>query len=163
MAGRSAWTPGNGVGLTWSSAFNSADLASMTAAYSVLSSVADIDNGTALDQFMDVSVRLAISSSTIASGAAISLFRYDLLDDATTYGDGQLTAGTQANVSPAMYPLPSIDLPPASAVTKLVGMVTGILIPPGKFRLALQNNSGFNLSSGTQVVKYRTYNVNNNN
>jgi len=35
-----------------------------------------------------------------------------------------------------------------------------VIIPPGSFRLAIQNNSGFTLTSGTQTVKYRTYNIN---
>lgn len=160
MTSRTSWTAGNGVGLSWTTAINSSDLASMASGSTVLSTVADIANGTNLDMFMDVSVRCAISSNTIASGSGFSLWIYALLDDGSTYGDGQLTAGTQAAKTPAFPPCGSIPLLAAASQTTLVGMVTQIAIPPGSFRLAMQNNSGFALTSGTQTVKYRTYNIN---
>jgi hypothetical protein len=163
MTNRTAWTAGNGAGLTWSTAINSADMASMTNGQSVLSSVSDITNGTNFDMFMDISVRLAIASSTIAAGATIPLWIYELLDDGATYGDGQLTAGAAAAKTPTFAPCAIIPLVAAAAQTTLVGFTNQIMIPPGSFRLALQNNSGFALSSGTQTVKYRTYNINLNN
>lgn len=159
MTNRTAWVAGNGVGLSWTTAINSADLASMANGRTVLSSVADIANGTNLDQFMDVSVRCAIASSTIAAGASLPLWIYALLDDGATYGDGQLaTPGTPANLTPTFPPVRVIPLVAAASQTTLVGIARGILIPPGSFRLALQNNSGFALTAGTQTVKYRTYN-----
>jgi hypothetical protein len=160
MTSKTAWVAGNGQGLTWGTAINSSDLASMANAKTVLSSVADIANGTNLDQFMDVSVRCAISSSTIAAGANLALWIYELLDDGSTYGDGQLTAGTAATITPTFPPCAIIPLVAAASQTTLVGYANGIIIPPGAFRLAIQNNSGFALTSGTQVVKYRTYNIN---
>lgn len=163
MTARTAWVAGNGAGLTWTTGINSADLASMANGRSVLSSVSDIANGTNLDQFMDVSVRCAIASSTIVAGANLALWLYPLLDDGSTYGDGQLPSGTQTNVTPTFSPCGVIPLVVAASQTTLVGAVTGILLPPGSFRLALQNNSGFAFSAGTQTVKYRTYNINVNN
>jgi hypothetical protein len=160
MANRTAWTAGNGVGLTWTTAINSADMASMANVRTVLSSVSDIANGTNLDQFMDISVRCAIASSTVAAGANFALWIYDLLDDGSTYGDGQLTAGTSAAITPTFAPCGIIPLVAAAAQTTLVGYVNGIIIPPGSFRMAIQNNSGFALTSGTQTVRYRTYNQN---
>lgn len=162
MANRTAWTAGNGVGLTWTTAINSADMASMAGttagSNTVLSSVADIANGTALDQFMDLSMSLIISSSTIAAGANIAFFLYQLNQDGTTYGDNKLTAGTPATLTPSMPPIAVIPLFAAASQTTLIGGVTGLIMPSGSFRLAVQNNSGFALTSGTQTVKYRTYN-----
>lgn len=160
MTARTAWTAGNGAGLTWATAIDTADLASMATANTVLSSVADIANGTNLDMFMDVSASLVISSSTIAAGANLALFLYALNQDGSTYGDGQFTAGTPAAKTPALPPVGVIPLLAAASQTALLGMVSQIIIPPGAFRLALQNNSGFTLTSGTQTVKYRTYNIN---
>lgn len=159
MASRTAWTAGNGVGLTWATAINSADLASMVNGNAVLSTVADIANGTALDQFMDISVRCAIASNTIAAGANLALWLYLLLDDGSTYGDGQFVAGTQKTATPTFAPCASIALVAAASQTILAGYATGVLLPPGSFRLVLQNNSGFTLTSGTQTVRYRTYNI----
>src|SRR5271170_7833744 len=42
MANRTAWTAGNGVGFTWTTAINGSDLASLANGSTVLSSVADI-------------------------------------------------------------------------------------------------------------------------
>lgn len=162
MANRTAWTAGNGAGLAWATAINTGDLATLPNGSTVLSTVADITNGTALDQFMDVSVRCAIASSTIIGGSNLALWLYYLLDDGTSYGDGQLVAGTQKAATPVFTPAGTIPLLAAAAQTLLIGVVTGIVIAPGSFRLALQNNSGFAFS-GTQNVKYRTYNINLNN
>ena len=162
MTGRTAWTPGNGVGLTWTTLINSADMVSMPNLDSVLSSVSDITNGTAFDMFMDVSVELAIASNTLPGGANLALYLYALLDGGG-YGDGQLTAGTQSANLPAFSPAGIVALPANTVRTSLVGYVQQIVIPPGSFRFAIQNNSGFTLTSGTQTVKYRTYNLNLNN
>lgn len=166
MSGRSAWTTGNGAGLAWTPAINSADMASMATANTVLSSVADIANATALDQFMQISFSLAISSSTIVAGANIAFWLFGLNQDGTTYGDGQFVAGTPAAKTPTFSPCFVFPLVAAAAQTALVGnsLFAGpIIIPPGSFRLAVQNNSGFSLTSGTQTVKYQTYNQNLNN
>ncbi len=162
MTNKTAWAAGNGVGLTWTTVINSADMASMTTAQSVLSSVSDIANGTNLDQFMDVSFSLVISSSTIAAGANIAFWIYLLNQDGTTYGDNQLTAGTAASKTPTFAPCFSFPLIAAASQTALIGNNYGIpiVIPPGSFRLTMQNNSGFSLTNGTQTVKYRTYNQN---
>ncbi|HEY8837233.1 MAG TPA: hypothetical protein VIO16_06025 [Dehalococcoidia bacterium] len=159
MVTKASWVAGLGQGLAWGTAINSADMASMATANSVLSSVADIANGTALDMFMDLSAVLAIASSTIASGANLAFWLYALQEDGTTYGDGQLTAGTAAAKTPTFAPCAVMPLIAAAAQTTLVGFSQQLLIPPGSFRLAIQNNSGFTLTAGTQTVKYRTYNI----
>lgn len=160
MTSRTAWVAGNGVGFTWSTLVNSADLASMATANTVLSSVSDITNQTALDLYMDVSLRCAIASSTTIAGANFALWLFALLDDGTTYGDGQFTAGTAAAKTPTFAPAAIFPLVAAATQTTLVGYAQGIIIPPGSFRAAVQNNSGFTLTAGTQTVKYRTYNTN---
>lgn len=166
MAGRSAWTAGNGVGLSWTTAINSADMASMSTANTVLSSASDIANATNLDQFIQISFSLAISSSTIAAGANLAFWLYGLNQDGTHYGDNQLVAGTAAAKTPTFAPCFVFPLIAAASQTALIGdsLWSGpILIPPGSFRLAIQNNSGFALTSGTQTVKYQTFNQNLNN
>jgi hypothetical protein len=161
MSSRTAWVAGLGAGLTWTTLINSADMVSMPTAYTVRSSVADIANGTNLDQFMDVSVSLVIASSTIVAGANLALWIYLLNQDGSTYGDGQLgTAGTQYNVTPTFPPCAVIPLVAAASQTALLGYAQGVILPPGSFRAAIQNNSGFTLTAGTQTVKYRTYNIN---
>lgn len=160
MANKTAWVAGSGAGLTWTEAIKTGDMASMSNLNTVLSTDADIANGTNLDQFADISFSLTISSSTITAGANLAFWLYTLNQDGTSYGDGQFVAGTAANKTPTFPPCAVFPLVAAAAQTTLVGTVTGIVIPPGSFRWAIQNNSGFALTAGTQTAKYRTYNIN---
>jgi hypothetical protein len=163
MASRTAWTAGNGQGLTWGTLINSADMASMTNGQTVVSGVADIANGTNLDMFMDISYQLVIASSTIAAGANFAFWIYALDQDGSKYGDGQFTNGTAASLTPAFSPCAVVPIPAVATTTNMYGFAQQIIIPPGSFRVAIQNNSGFTLTSGTQTVKYRSYNIQLNN
>src|SRR5215469_16602806 len=163
MANRTAWTAGNGQGLTFGTLINSADIVSMANGSTVLSSVAGITNGTSLDMYMDISWKLVIASSTIAAGASFPFWIYALNQDATTYGDGQFTAGTQAALTPSFPPTATGQIPAVATTTNMWGTLTQIILPPGTFKVAMQNLSGFALSAGTQTVQYRTYNINLNN
>jgi hypothetical protein len=165
MANRTAWTAGNGVGFAWSIALNGSDLASLANGSTVLSSVADIANQTALDLWCDVSVRMTVASATPPAGAILALYLAALLDDGATYGDGSMTSGTVIARAPPWQPVGVIPLENAAATTLLAGFVQGVLIPPGSFRFALYNNSGAALSATAAncVVKYRTYNLTLNN
>jgi hypothetical protein len=165
MANRTAWTAGNGVGFTWTTAINESDLESLASGSSVLSSIGGITNQTALDLYADVSLRMTISSSTPSAGAFFALYLYALLDDGATYGDGQLTAGTQKAYLPAMAPCAVVPIESAAATTLMAGFRQGLIIPPGTFNFALYNGTGLALSStgSNCIVKYRTYNLQLNN
>lgn len=165
MSNRTAWTAGNGQGLTWGTAINGSDLASLASGSTVLSSVADIANGTNLDQFADISVELTISSATPSAGAVLELYLAALLGDGSTYGSGEMSSGGVITRAPALMPVGVIPLQSVAATTLLAGFIQGIVLPPGSFRFALYNGSGITLSStaGNNAVKYRTYNQNLNN
>lgn len=159
MANRTGWATGRGQGIvSWGTLINTADMASMTNGQTVLSSVADIANGTNLDQFMDISYLLTIASSTIAAGANFAFWPYYLNQDGTHYGDNQFTAGTPASLTPAVPGVSSHAIPAVAGTTTMYGTITGIVLRPGAFRFAMQNNCGFALTAGTQTVKYETYN-----
>lgn len=165
MSNRTAWTAGNGQGLSWGTAINGSDLASLASGSTVLSSVADIANGTYLDQFADISVELTISSATPSAGAVLELYLAALLGDGSTYGSGEMSSGGVITRAPALMPVGTIPLQSSVATTLLAGFIQGIVLPPGSFRFALYNGSGITLSStaGNNAVKYRTYNQNLNN
>jgi hypothetical protein len=165
MANRSAWTAGNGVGLTWTTAINQADLVSLANGSTVLSSVADIANQTNLDIYADIAVRMTVASATPPAGAYFGIYLVALLDDGVTYGDGFLTSGGVINRAPPWSPIGTISLETAVATTNLSGFAQGLVIPPGSFRFALYNGSGAALSATAANcnVHYRTYNMNLNN
>ena len=158
MANKTAWIAGAGAGLTWTSAFTT-ETGTMATANSVLSNTT-IANQTALDQYADISVRLSIASSTVAAGANFALWIATLLDDGTTYGDGQLTAGTPAAITIPWAPCAVIPLFAAATQTNLRGSFQGIILPPESFKFIIQNNSGFALTATVQSIMYKTYNIN---
>ena len=165
-ANRTEWTAGNGAGTSWTAAFASSDLASMTHGQSVMSTDI-IDNTSALDLYAVLSVQLAISSATPAAGDFIAISMAPLQQDGTTYGDGNMTAGTAVSWSggPPFQPVCTISLNnPAGAQTALNGYCQPFLVPAGKWRFVFYlGTSAIALSAGTQTIKYQTYNLNLNN
>lgn len=150
------WTAGSGVGLTWSTAVNSADVNSMASGSAVLSSVADITNGTALDLFADLSVQLG--AITTATPFYLGVYIYPLNSDGTTYGDSQFSSGTQtAKVPGGIYYAGSIIFPSVTT-TAVTGTLERIVLPPGSFRFLVYNQVGATLAASSNTIKYRTYN-----
>lgn len=162
MANRTSWVADAvGQGLTYGTLINSADMVSLANGSSVRSSVSAITNGTALAQFMDISFALILTSGTPPAGANVAFWIYNLNQDATHYGDNFLpTAGTAVSGTPSFPPAAIHGIPPVASTTNIYGTVTGIIIPPGSFTVAIQNNSNVAFTSGTQTVQYRTYNIN---
>lgn len=156
-ASTTAWIAGNGAGSTWTAAFASADLASITTGKSVLSSDT-IDNTSALDQWGFLSIQLTGSADPTAGDAAY-VYIEPLQQDGSTYGDGLLTAGTQTTFVPTLQPVCVVTMNAAS--TAINWPCGPFIIPPLKFKFALYwNTASISLTSGTQTIKYSTYNVN---
>ena len=153
------WIGGSGVGLTWATCISSNDLVSLPSSYAVMSSVGDITNGTALDIFADVSIR--IGNYAVASPYYVGIYLYPLNEDGVTYGANNLIAGTQSSMPggppPTNYWVGNIVFPTSNS-SDVVGMARGIVMPPGTFRFAITNNSGATISASNNVLKYRTYN-----
>ncbi len=154
------WIAGTGEGLTWGSAFNSADIniASFANNGAVMSSVL-VANGTALDTFADISVNLA--AITTVAPAMLAFFLYPANQDAgPTYGDNQFTAGgySATKVPGAPYWVGNIVFP-VLTTTATYGMLRGIIMPPGSFYFVVQNQSGATLATTGNTIAYRTYNL----
>jgi len=164
MPTKSSWVSGLGEGLSWGALFSSAaatDINQSTPIPNgscVMSTIA-ISNGSALDIYADIAIRCGIASSTIAAGANFAIYLYGLLDDGSTYGSGELTAGTVSTALPPISPAAIFPLRAAASQTTLTGFAQGILLPPGTFRAVFQNNSGFTLNATGNVCQYRTYNI----
>jgi hypothetical protein len=161
MANRTSWTAGNSPGYTWTAAFNSIDFtgAQPTSGQILLSTVT-VSNQSNQDMFADFSIDQSIASSTIAAGANFAIWAVQQTD-AGNYVSG-LTAGTAgaATTAPPRPPDAVVPLYAATAQTTLIGVATGIIIPPGTFKWCIANNCGFTLTSTTQDWFYRTYNIN---
>ena len=150
------WVNGAGVGLTWATLFNAADLNSLANGSSVMSSITPIANGgSILDVFSDWSVQLG--SITAAAPNYLGLYLYPLNSDGSTYGDNQFVAGTQAaKVPSANYWVQNIGFPTGAAAIK--GTASRIIMLPGTWLPVLYNQAGAAIASSGNVGQYRTYN-----
>lgn len=149
------WIAGSGQGLTWGTAVNAADVNSLPNGSSVLSSVAAITNGTALDIFADFSINLG-SVTTVAPNY-LGVYLYPLNQDGSTYGDNQYTAGTQSTAVPSpTYWVGNIVVPVGTQV--IHGAITRIVMPPGSFKWLVYNQLGVTIASSSNTIQYRTYN-----
>lgn len=119
----------------------------------MLSSVS-ITNQSALDIFADLSLKAGSTVTTVAP-ANVAFYLYPLGQDASTYGDGRF-GSSAAGPPPSNYFVGSIGFA-AAATTTIVGVVTGIIIPPGTFSFVTMNNAGVNFPS-SMALYYRTYN-----
>lgn len=149
------WIAGGLQGLTWGGVGFSTELNSLANGNAVLMSGTALDNSTTLDVFADISVSLG--SITPGSGAPfIGIYIMPLNEDGTSYGDGRF--GSAAAGPPASaYFVGSVPCNPSSAGV-VTGIIRGVVLPPGKFKLCLYNSAGVSLASSANTVDYRTYN-----
>lgn len=166
MASKTAWTAGQLTGsLSFTTAFNAADLNSLANVSCVLSSLTPFANSVG-DQFMDISfVGALASSSSLVASAGISFNLAVLQEDGVTLGDGRLAPGTQTLLStyqPLQLPLGGIPLPIGSGVTTIAGALTGLTIPPRTFALIITNATGFTFASSGITCSISTYRQNTN-
>ena len=149
MANKTSWASGRLFGdLAWHPGF-STETNSLTSTSAVLSNVT-FANNTGLDQLVDVSL-VATASATYSpgAGAGVNIWLAMLAGDGTTYGDGRMsTTPTAVYVPPwfgfAWFPCGIGTSLPTS--TPIVGTVPGLAIPPGSFKLVVQNLLGFTVS-----------------
>src|SRR5579872_6488344 len=150
MANNTGWVAGRGVGFTFTSMFAGADLSGLANGSSVLSSLSGITNQSSLDQLADISLENTIASATITAGAYIAFWIAALGNDGSTYGDGNLVAGTAKAYTPGWYPAAIMSWITLSAgLTKLVGYAPQIVLPANSFKWIIQNNSGVTWSTTT--------------
>jgi len=165
MSNKTAWAGGqlNSGSTAFQAAFNTADLNSLAANSSVLSSVAAFDNTSVGDQFLDISfIGNYATAQTVATGSGMAFFLYTLQEDGATYGDGRLVAGTQAAFSPLLNPIGGFPIVAGTSITTISGDVLGVVIPPRKFALVMQNFSGAGLASSNNNCSLSTYKQNTN-
>jgi hypothetical protein len=157
MANKTAWAGGSlAGGGAFTPAFNASDLNSLANLSSVLGGIT-FDNTVATlgtpDQWMDISFvgQITPSLSTIGQGAGIAFFLWCLQLDNATYGDGRLTAGTQVASTtyvPLLNSIGGFPISPGTGITNIAGSVLEIPIPPRKFALTMQNQSGWAFAAG---------------
>jgi hypothetical protein len=109
-----------------------------------------IANGTNLELYMDVSLRLGSINPTGAP--YVELHRQALLDDGTTYEDVALSGATMIAAAPVT----------TGSSAKNVSFMPPrypLLIPPGSFRLAVVNRTGQTFAGSGNSLNYRLYSL----
>jgi len=148
------WIAGSGAGLTWTAAYTAASTFNTIANGNAIISDLQLDNSTALDIFADFAF-VGGSITTVAPNF-IGVYLYPLNSDASTYGDSRF-GSSAAGPPPGVYWVGNIGLPVGTQA--LTGMVSRIIIPPGKFKFLIYNQAGASLAgSGANTILYRTYN-----
>lgn len=142
MANKIKWDTPNGYDAALSTGLNS--LASGSSASS-----SAIANGTDLYPLMDVSVILASLTPGTAPPGYLEVHVAPLLDDATHYADVYSAGPTQVGVIGLL-----------AGVSVKYGMLPGIQIPPGDFKLAILSQAGASMASSGNTVKTRRYDIN---
>lgn len=147
------WIGGSGVGFTWTDVIATASLNTIAIGNAIAGSV--IDNTSALDEFMDVSIHLA--SLAVAAPNYIGVYLYPLNAGApgTVYGDGRF-GSSAAGPPPAQYMVGTIGLVVGTSVQD--GILRGIIMPPNKFKIVLHNALTVAFASSGNTAQYWTYN-----
>lgn len=148
------WVAGTLQGLTWGNAYTSATTFNSIVNGNAIISDLQIDNSTALDIFADFA--FVGGSITTAAPNYLGVYLYPLNTDNSTYGDSRFSSSA-AGPPPSCYYVGSIIFPVGTQA--LTGMVRGIILPPGKFKFLIYNQTGATLAgSGANTILYRSYN-----
>jgi len=106
-----------------------------------------IDNTSALDLFMDLTLTVATQGGSRSTGATVSVYLVPALDG-TNYDD--VTTTTAELV--AVFPLDA-------ATTARQATRRDVPIPPGLFKLFALNSTGQALAASGSLVEYRMHSV----
>lgn len=116
-------------------------------------STATIDNATAKEQYMDISLTLGSISPT--GTPIISLFLLELMPDGTNFVSGEASA-TSANQPTGSFVIRRAQLR-AKATSISYLLFSRIWIPPNQFKIAVLNQAGVAYAATGNDSKYRLY------
>lgn len=113
---------------------------------------AEIDNSSNCELYLDAELRATFGSNPSAGGH-FAMYIIQALDG-TNYHDGaDESVAPPATAWAGNFPLRAVT------TAQKVGLM-GVRIPPGKFKLVFQNNSGQSVSTDTMQVYVRLYSEN---
>lgn len=113
---------------------------------------AAIDNSTGLDTHMDVQISIAAQGSARDNSAHIAIYLIPSADGGTTYAYGGDSLNPGSNTLVSVVPFDA-------STSARVQLGTLISVPPGHFKLLLQNNTGQALAASGNTASYRLYSL----
>jgi hypothetical protein len=108
---------------------------------------AAIDNSSGLDMYMDLELYMAAQGSARSSGAYVAAYLFPAVDG-TNYPD-------TTNLSNYLIAVFALD----AATTARREVKTMIPVPPGLFKIGLENRTGQDPAANSSTLKYRLYSV----
>jgi hypothetical protein len=111
---------------------------------------AAIDNSTGLDMYMDTALTIAVQAVARSVAAYAAIYLLPSLDGGSTYCYGNSTTDPPACTLVATMPLD------ATTAGRYVTATT-LLVPPGHFKLVLENKTGQAFGAANNVLEYRLY------
>lgn len=113
---------------------------------------AAIDNSTGLDTYCDVEVSLAAQGSARSNGAFVAVYLLPSGDGGTTYAYGD------ASTDPAPEHLAArVGFDAATTARDQVSLP--FTVPPGHFKILVQNQTGQAFAASGSTVQYRLYSL----
>ncbi len=110
---------------------------------------AEIDNSTGLDMYMDVEVSVAAQGIARSAGAHIAVFLIPA-PDGTNY-----VYGDDSTDPPSNRWIASLPLDAATTARRVAAQM--LMVPPGKFKLLVENKTGQALAASGNTAGYRLY------
>jgi hypothetical protein len=146
MANIGKWNAPSATTSVLTTELNSLGNNTMTAASSAIA------NQTNLDMYVDIEVNLASLSPT--TGAYVSLYLLEAVDGSNY--PAQSDADLRLTVTQVLVIIP---LGTTAATAQRIA-VRNVVIPPGSFKIKLDNQSGVALAASGNTVKFNAYNTN---
>ncbi len=146
MANIGKWNAPSSVVTVHSTSLNSLGSGAMSAAS------AAIDNDTNRDMYVDL--ELVLASLSPGAGAHIPIFIAEAIDGTNYPADAAATMRLQINQILTIFSLG------ITAATAQRVVSRNVLIPPGKFKLYLDNQAGVALGATLNTLKILPYNTN---
>ena len=121
---------------------------------------AAINNETNLCTHMDLELMLASVDLSAQTNPSVTIFMLESVDGGTDFDTGTDAVSADASIPPADKIIAIMGVRPGTGAEAHVAIKSMIPIPPGRFKLLLRNTTGAAFAGTTNLLSYRTYNVN---
>lgn len=118
---------------------------------------AEINNETNLALYVDLELTLASLDLSAQTNPSVEVYLIESVDGGTDFETVTDGSSTDATHPPSDKLLCTFGLREGSGAEAKLAIKSMLLIPPGRFKLAMINRTGVAFASSGNVLAYRTY------